>query len=367
MNIILQSKRLLSFTILISLAIIVTLSFAKDKETQLSNPDKETSDSLTTQTKRGIHHLKYALSFNDPFNINSLLSVNPSSKTLNKPKGYILEDGTSWNFDSDLNSTRLFTMLGLVSAVDIVGYYRLKDLQYHWPTTKFHTTNFELDLKIYQQMDKYGHFLHAYFASNFTSKMYRWVGLSGESSIWLGTLTGWLWILQIEIADGFFEAWGFSWNDLIANTIGSGFSALQQLYPDELGGIQPKLSYTTSEALKERRYNNGANSMIDDYEGITWWLGVNVYHYLPGKIQQNYPDWLKPFGFAIGQSAKGIANNPHAGEREILIGLDFDLRKLPYGDENGLIRFLKSELNFIRLPLPAVKITPHGVWYGLYF
>ena len=366
MNITLQFKRALSIIILLSFAIITSFSFAKDKEIQLSDPDKKTADSSSTQAKRENYNLKYALSFTDSYNINSLFSVNPS-KTLTKPKGFILEDGTTWNFDSDLNSARLFTMLGLAGAIDIAGYYRLKDLQYHWPTTKFHTTNFELDLKIYQQMDKYGHFLHAYFASDLASKMYRWAGLSGENSIWLGTLTGWLWILQIEIADGFFEAWGFSWNDLIANTIGSGFSALQQLYPEELGGIQPKLSYSTSEALKERRYINGAKSMIDDYEGITWWLAVNVYHYLPGKVQQNYPDWLKPFGFAIGQSAKGIANNPHAGEREILIGLDFDLRKLPYGDESGLMRFLKSELNFIRLPLPAVKITPHGVWYGLYF
>jgi hypothetical protein len=353
--------------ILFSFAFFVAFSFAKDQGNKISDPDKKNRDSITTEAKRGSYDLKYALSSNESYNLSYLSASNPSSKIFNQPKGFMLQDGTTWNFDSDLNLTRLFPMLGLIAAVDIAGYYRLKDLQYHWPTTKFHTTDFELDLRIYQQMDKYGHFLHAYFASDLTSKMYRWAGVSGENSIWLGALTGWLWIIQIEIADGFFEVWGFSWNDLIANTVGSGFSALQQLYPAELGGIQPKLSYSTSEALKERKYINGAKSMIDDYEGITWWLGVNVYHYLPAKVQQNYPDWLKPFGFAIGQSAKGIANNPHAGERELLIGLDFDLRKVQYGDESGLIRFLKSELNFIRLPLPAVKITPHGVWYGLYF
>ncbi len=40
---------------------------------------------------------------------------------------------------------------------------------------------------------------------------------------------------------------------------------------------------------------------------------------------------------------------------------------LSVGDDIGIIRFLKTELNIIRLPLPAVKITPNGVWYGLYF
>jgi hypothetical protein len=106
---------------------------------------------------------------------------------------------------------------------------------------------------------------------------------------------------------------------------------------------------------------------MDDYEGITWWLGINVYHYLPEKVQKDYPAWLKPFGIAIGQSAKGIATNIYGAEREIFIGLDFDIRKIPFGDDSGLIRFLKSEFNIIRLPLPAVRLTPSGIWYGLYF
>lgn len=279
----------------------------------------------------------------------------------------MLMDGTLWRNETEIIYPRMLTMYGGILAVGAVGYFRLKDLQYNHPTTKFHTTDFKKDLQIYQQMDKIGHFTHAYYASSLLSKLYRWSGFSGESSIWYGTLTGWLWILQIEIADAFFEEWGFSWGDLIANTLGSGFSALQQFYPEALGGIQPKFSYTPSEALKQRKYGNGAKAWIDDYEGITWWLAVNVYHYMPEKVQNNYPDWLKPFGVAIGHSAKGIATNAHGGEREILIGLDFDLRKISFGDNSGLLRFFKNELNIIKLPMPAVKITPSGVWYGLYF
>jgi len=127
MNINLQSKRALLLTFLLSFAFSATISFAKDKVTQLSDPNKKTTDSLTTQAKRGSYDLKYALSFTDPYNINSLLSANPSLKVLNKPKGFILEDGTTWNFDSDLNSARLFTMLSLLASVDIAGYYRLKE------------------------------------------------------------------------------------------------------------------------------------------------------------------------------------------------------------------------------------------------
>jgi hypothetical protein len=165
---------------------------------------------------------------------------------------------------------------------------------------------------------------------------------------------------EFEIFDGFFENWGFSWADLIFNTMGSGFCFLQQAYPLILGGIQPRLSYSPSKAY-------GSESWIDDYEGLTYWLGVNIYHYLPHKIQKDYPAWLRPFGFALGYSAAGISNNPFGGKREIFIGLDFNLMQMQFNNDSGFIRFLKSKLNIIRLPLPAVKLTPNGVWYGIYF
>jgi hypothetical protein len=257
--------------------------------------------------------------------------------------------------------------MGGILAVDIIGYYKLKDSWYNHPTTKMHIENFQLDKRLYQQMDKFGHLMHAYYATGLISRLYRWSGFSGENSILYGALTGWLWMLQIEIADSFFDEWGFSWLDLTANTIGVSFSAMQQLYPEALGGLQLKFSYHTSEALRERRYNNGSKLWVDDYEGLTWWLAVNVYHYLPANVQQNYPEWLKPFGLAVGHSAKRIADDPLHGEREIFLGLDYDLRKLPIGEDSDILKFLKNELNIIRLPLPAVRITPSGVWYGLYF
>ena len=55
-------------------------------------------------------------------------------------------------------------------------------------------------------------------------------GFSGESSVWFGALTGWIWMLEIEISDGLFADWGFSWLDLSANTLGAGFFVLQQYY-----------------------------------------------------------------------------------------------------------------------------------------
>ncbi len=215
-------------------------------------------------------------------------------------------------------------------------------------------------------MDKYGHIFDGYFGSHFASKAYRWSGMSARKSIYYGTLTGWLVFLQIELADAYFEAWGFSAGDLLGNTIGAGFAALQQLHPRPLQGVRLKISYLPSEAHRQGLYSSVSSSKLDDYEGRTHWISFTIYDFLPEKWQADYPKWLAPLAISVGQSVKGIARNLWGGEREVFIGLDIDLNKIPTG-RSSFLKILKDELNFIRLPLPAVKITPRTTWYGFYF
>lgn len=149
--------------------------------------------------------------------------------------------------------------------------------------------------------------------------------------------------------------------------MGAGFFVLQQFNYDLLGGIDPKVSWHKSEAWKEDRYCRDSGGLIEDYEGITVGLTVNFHHYVPDRLKEGYPKWLSPLGIAFGYSAKGIAGNPWGGKKEFFIGIDIDLRKVPFLNDWGLFRFIKSELNFLRLPLPTIRILQNGVWYGFYF
>lgn len=284
---------------------------------------------------------------------------------LNSEKQMI--DGTNWKLYSDINYTRFFSVLGMMAAVDLAAYLYQREVWYREETTVFHALDFVEDMNKWQYMDKFGHFTDAYFVSDLSSKAYRWSGISGSSSVWFGALTGWLWLLQIEISDGFMAEWGFSWGDMLANTLGSGFFVLQQFNYEALGGIHPKFSWHKSDAWKEGRYYRDPGGLIEDYEGMTFWLAVNFHHYFPDSWKKDYPEWLAPLGLAVGYGAKGIAGNPWGGRKEIFIGLDIDLRKIPLGDDSGFLRFLKSEFNFIRLPLPTVRFSESGVWFGLYF
>lgn len=277
-----------------------------------------------------------------------------------------LDDGTPWRHTTRIKPLRLGILLGGLAVGDYIGFKKIADLQYNTETSSFHFHEWDRDIREYQQMDKIGHFVEAYFMSHLASRIYRWSGFSAKKSIWWGAATGLLWMTQIEVTDGFFKNWGFSYLDYTMNVLGCGYAVLQQFYPEQLKAFRFKVSYWPSVAYKNDLYSTVSKSVLDDYEGFTWWFAVNVHDALPGKWRQNYPGWLKPWGLAVGQSAKGIAQDVFGGYREIFIALDFDVTKIPTGDSQFL-KFVKDMVNFVHLPLPAVRITPDAVVYGFYF
>lgn len=293
----------------------------------------------------------------------SFRCVKPNPDNRYRPS---IDDGTTWTCTSDIKLLRLGTIVAGFAIFDAVGFSKISEMQYNTETSPFHFHHGPTDIREYKQMDKIGHIVESYWISHLTSKIYRWGGISASTSIWLGSLTGFIWMMQIEVTDGFFKAWGFSYYDLMMNIIGSGYSALQQFYPYPFKGIKFKVSYSPSQAYKKGLYSTVSKSWLDDYEGFTFWLAVNIYDVLPAKWQRSYPGWLAPWGISIGHGVQDIAQNVFNGKREIIIGLDFDLTKIPTGD-NNLLKFIKDELNIVRLPLPAVCIYPTTFWFGFYF
>jgi len=279
----------------------------------------------------------------------------------------LLDDGTIWRENSDVDYLRLSSMLGAIAITNTVAYMYQRQVWYTEETTVFHSLEFMNDWNKYQQMDKFGHFTDAYFTSDLSAKIYRWSGISGEASVWYGALTGWLWMLEIELSDAFMAEWGFSWGDMLANTAGSAFFVLQQFNYDALGGIQPKFSWHKSDAWKEMRYHKNPQALIEDYEGMTFWLTVNPHHYFPKSWKNSSSEWLAPLGVAFGVSAKDVGAYPWGGYKEYFVGLDLDLKKIPIWGDSNLMKFLVSEVNFIRLPLPTIRFTPQGTWVGFYF
>jgi hypothetical protein len=143
MNIKLQTIKEFLLKIIISFALLLSATLAKDQGIDISAPVE--NDSTIIKEETGTRQLKYALMFNNSEKLNSLLFINPSVKIPNKPSGFLLEDGTTWFYESDLNHFKLAGMAGIVLSVETVGYYRLKELWYGWETGKLHSINFKAD------------------------------------------------------------------------------------------------------------------------------------------------------------------------------------------------------------------------------
>ncbi len=229
----------------------------------------------------------------------------------------------------------------------------------------FHTFNdwYNADLNV----DKLGHIWGSQAYANVLYRIFRWTGMSETSSMYWSGGGAMLFQLEMEITDGLYEKWGFSWWDMAANAVGSAWPNVQRLVP-ELQSVNLKMSYRPSAAVRNDWVQH---DYIRDYDGFTYWLAFSVEDMLPESAKPWWPDWL---GIAVGYGANrtmlgknqfNSADGRGQGEQEWYIALDYDLRKLP-GD-GAFVRFLKEELNIFHLPSPAVRIAPGAVWYGLYF
>ncbi|MBR9975492.1 MAG: DUF2279 domain-containing protein [Bacteroidetes bacterium] len=294
-------------------------------------------------------------------------SVRPD-EALPESDGRILSPDLHGPTTGPVHRTRLWLMGGTMFAANaaIVAYFF--DTYYNddfAKTAPFHTFDdwYNADLNV----DKLGHIWSAQSYAQATYHMFRWANMSQWSAMYWSSGLAFLYQLEMEITDGLFEKWGFSWWDVAGNTIGAVWPNLQRIYPS----LQPfmiKMSYHPSAAVKQGWVEH---DYLRDYDGFTYWLALSVEDLLPRAARPYWPDWL---GIAVGYGANrtmlgdGIYNSRDGvgqGEQEWYVALDYDLRKLP-GDSKFLL-WMKESFNIFHLPAPTIRITPSAVYYGLYF
>ncbi len=54
------------------------------------------------------------------------------------------------------------------------------------------------------EMDKFGHGLSSYYIGNIGHKLLRWSGVDEKKAVWYGGMLGFVYLLNVEILDGFF-------------------------------------------------------------------------------------------------------------------------------------------------------------------
>lgn len=248
----------------------------------------------------------------------------------------------------------------------------ISGLRYLWykdvPRVPFHYYN---DNAGYLQIDKFGHAYGSFIESKICYEWLLKAGVKKNKALVYGGTMGIFLQTPIEVLDGLYQGWGFSWGDMAANAGGSVFLIAQELIFDEQK-VDFKFSFTRS------IYADQANGMLGDshleslfydYNGHTYWFSFSP----TGKL----PKWLN---VSLGYSANGMFGEfenrsrwngesiPQTDRyRQALLSLDVDWTKIE--TDHPFLKKLFFALNHIKLPFPAIEYNSLGRWdfHALYF
>ncbi len=255
-------------------------------------------------------------------------------------------------------------------ALGLTSYYFLNDLWYsQYPQSNFHFFN---DNKEWLQMDKVGHAFTSYQIGNQLYPAFLRTGYNEKESARYAALTGWSYMMGIEILDGFSTQWGFSPYDILANSTGSFLYWIQQEKWGEQK-INLKFSYYPTRFSKMNPAQLGENfqqRILKDYNGQTYWLSLNSTLFF--NKNNTFRDAIN---FNIGYSTtemiraktnNNLVNNFHP-TREILFSFDADLNRVKW-KRKGMKKVARI-LSVVKIPLPALEIRGDGKikFHSFYF
>jgi uncharacterized protein YfiM (DUF2279 family) len=279
----------------------------------------------------------------------------------------VCSDVKSQADSSKINKKRLGFSIGLTATSYTAGVLYLSEVWYKdKERVPMHLYN---DNAGWNQMDKVAHAYVAYHQSRAGYEMLKWSGVKENTAIFLGGSLGFIFQFPIEVFDGLYEGYGFSWGDVYANTAGTLLFILQQKFADHQV-VKFKFSYfpTSYSDINPRVLGgNALESLFTDYNAQTYWLSVGLHKLMPN---QNIPDWLN---VAFGYSAGGMLSefdNPQriSGEiapqinryRQFFISPDIDYAT--FKSRSKFVNGLLEALNLTKFPAPAVEYSTEYGW-----
>ena len=237
----------------------------------------------------------------------------------------------------------------------------------------FHFYN---DLKGWNQIDKFGHFYASYLESNVGYSLMKKFNFSERQSLYMGGFQGLILETPIEFFDAYYEGWGFSISDMVANALGSIFFIYQQkLFGEQI--IRPKLSFSRTAYARNANGLLGKNNLFSefvyDYNGYTYWFSFS-----PKKLfnSKKIPEWINlSLGYGsdgmLGEfenklSYRGVELPNYKRYRQFYLSLDIDFSKVK--TNSRFISHVFNALSYIKIPLPTIEFSNKKVrGHLLYF
>ncbi len=216
----------------------------------------------------------------------------------------------------------------------------------------------------FRDQDKFGHLLGGYHLTRVGHDALKYACVSEKRAQLISAAYAEFFQLQIEVFDGHYTKYGFSYADVLANTTGMLLAVEQERHP-WLMAIKPTMSYRKTAALRNNsRYATELRPSLD-YSGQTYWFSTDVNALLPDDKKHLWPSAVRlSVGHSVTDWISSVDGHSFRGKRRILLSIDLDPEKLP--GENHLWKQVKHQLSYYHFPAPAIQLTPSlkGIaWY----
>jgi hypothetical protein len=218
-----------------------------------------------------------------------------------------------------------------------------------WWKDNYHSFQFEPDGFINNYalgVDKAGHFFTSYMYFHSLNEIMKWAEFTPKARRITSVVLPMAWAISIEIGDGF-SSYGYSWEDLISNTMGVGFGLVQERYP-YMRNFKFKMSYYPTAFYRDNGFKDW--SLTSDYRGHCYWLSFDIHNLLPQKAQRYWPEFLNmALGYGIDPKT---TRDQQPRLRDFGIAFDWNLSSIK--TKNKSVYAVKELVDYFHYPAPGI-------------
>ncbi|MES2923625.1 MAG: DUF2279 domain-containing protein [Verrucomicrobiota bacterium] len=242
-----------------------------------------------------------------------------------------------------------YELVGMYAAVSIVGF-----ANWDWFSSGFRFNNegwFNEDRTGSGGMDKVGHAFATYVMTDILTHAIRRNSGDPRGGEITAALLACSVMTYVEVFDGFSGDHGFSYEDLVMDVLGAGFSALRNSVP----GLREKIDF-------RMQYLPSAHSSLEpfaDYSGQKYFMVVKLAGF--ERFRETPLRFVELHG---GYCARGFSDEEErAGdrhERNLYVGIGLNLQELLFGKvdkdrEHWAAKTARVSLEYVQIPYTYVS------------
>ncbi len=249
------------------------------------------------------------------------------------------EEASSRGWWSELPKSKKMLYTNLTAATAI-GIWGLATWDYGSAgLTKADEGWFEQDSK-YGGADKLGHLWSTYVFSDALTGLYKSWGYGSEKANNYAALSAWTVQAFMEIGDSTSETQGFSYEDMLMNTMGALTSVLMERYPELDRKIDLRVEYVLNVAV---------NGIFDDYSNQYYSLVLKLDGF--DAIENTFAKYIELSG---GYYTRGYEETDEDDTRSLFVGIGFNFSRLL--NQNGWKKTGKV-LEYLQVPYTVPKAS----------